>query len=192
MLRKLGKYLYHIIIIAFLAAALWQAFAPFILHGDEVRKVRKDAVRLAPGKVATMLANPAEKPTLLFVYASWCAACKDMGHVLLAMSAAGELDEFYTLFLSLDTEEADFARYFVMNGYHAKFYPYMLDAKAKGSLDDVLVLAGSRSYGVGIPYLGVFSGQGKMLQEVVGSVDENTVRAMMAATRRTPASLPAL
>src|SRR5690606_20433808 len=91
MLKKLRKHVYNIIILRFLGIARWQAFDPFLFDGEEVQQTRRDMRAISPAKLEEMLKNPAKKPSILFIYASWCSPCHETGQMLLRLSKAGEL-----------------------------------------------------------------------------------------------------
>jgi thiol-disulfide isomerase/thioredoxin len=183
MLRKLSKHLYNIIIISFLAVALWQAFSPFILRGDEITQVRQQTRLLRGADIAPLLVNAEQKPTLLFLYAGWCGQCRVVGPKLLAMAKKGTFDGMNLLFISMDEDEADFARYFVMNNYHKYVSPYMLDLKNTAKFQEVMRLAGSNFAGA-IPYIGVFDAQGRVVSQHLGNIeDEFAMLNMLAGLR---------
>ncbi len=151
----------------------------------------RQQVRFLRGEdVAAMLTGKEQKPTVLYVYAGWCTPCHEMGPKLLAMHQNGLFKGMNVLFLSLDEEVVDFARYFVMNGYYPSITPYLLHKQHAAGFAKVMKLTGANFNG-GIPYVAVFNGQGRMISESIGGVkDEAQMTAMLAPLRSSKAPLP--
>lgn len=183
------KYLFYSAIFSLLFLSLWQAFSPFIFHGQEISEVRQKVRFLRGEDVAAVLTSKEQKPTLLYMYAGWCTPCHEMGPKLLAMQQKGMFEGMNVLFISLDEEVVDFARYFVMNGYYPAIAPYLLHKQHAAGFMKVMKLTGANFNG-GIPYVAVFDAQGKMVSEAIGGVKDDVQMATMLAQLRRSSPMP--
>jgi hypothetical protein len=184
--RKKTSKLFNAFILLMLGAALWLEYAPYIMHWDEITRVRQHTVALTGTKVTALLENKEKKPTLIFLYASWCSNCAPVGQALLEMKKNHKLDDVNTVFISLDEKPVEMARYFVTNGYYAEFTPYMFQPHVPHGLEQALVIAGSR-YDGGIPYAGLFGGDGQLLAERLDDFSQTAIATMFAMVRQSKA-----
>ncbi|NBX03445.1 MAG: hypothetical protein EBR02_05195 [Alphaproteobacteria bacterium] len=170
-------------VVAMLLLAFWQAFSPYILQWNAIKTTRAQLVSLKSGDVTMMLKNKEKKPTLLFLYAAWCTSCRPTGQELLKRAENGELNGVNVIALSLDDSVPEMVRHFVSEGYHTQLKPYIYDKKSTTPLSSVLALAGS-GVSEGLPYVGVFGGNGKLLREEAGALDAQGVGALLAQLRQ--------
>jgi thiol-disulfide isomerase/thioredoxin len=126
------------------------------LDGDGLRRIVEDG-----------------KPTLLFVYASWCPYCKQQFDVLEQMTSP----ELAITYASLDEDAHALSAYLIARYPDMPFTPYLV--RNRYSFDAALDAYGFNADG-GIPHLMVFDANGKPVQEFKGLTSEQKLRAALA------------
>lgn len=110
------------------------------------------------------------KPTLVFIYASWCPYCRTQKPVIEQMQAQ-YANVLNVVAISIDKDPAGLARYLSHDPTTLEVYRVAGDK----FLDFRVALAATGSKFTGaIPYSAYFSPQKKMLAEIPGYVDKAT------------------
>jgi thiol-disulfide isomerase/thioredoxin len=117
--------------------------------------------------VRPLLKDPGGKPTMLFVYASWCGYCKRLMPNVVSRLRNKEMDHLNVVFVSIDTNLQSLAQYLANAGYGQDFTPYVVKRNPANKLRDALKATGSGYIG-NIPYLAFYDNQGKLLTEMSG------------------------
>lgn len=164
------KFLFHTVVWALLIMAFLHTIKPLITPPDprepEVRALMQEMITVSPAEVKARLES-STKPTLLFIYASWCGYCRQIMPELMEMEKAGKFAHLNLFFLSIDSERRKPAIYLVHSNYAKRFTPYIIKEWQGGSvLGNALQALGS-SYDGAIPYIALFN-KNKIIAELAG------------------------
>lgn len=162
------KFIIHSVVFALMFLAFLHAFEPVIApdpREPEVRALAKTLVVVPPETLQERFVS-SEKPTLLFVYASWCGYCQQVLPYLLQLKEEGRLDHVNPLFLSLDGDKRKLAIYLVHAEYANKYTHYIIPEWNGDATRDALQKLGSRFNGA-IPYIALFN-KDKPVAEILG------------------------
>jgi len=175
------QFIFNAVIIALVLMAIMHAFAPYMgLTQDKLRHaqhVREQIRLIAPDEVEKRLKSPDGKPTVLVVYASWCKYCRQVMPQIVAV-AERERQNVHFLFLSRDREGLAFATYLVRNGFDLHVAPYVVDGPDAQALQDMLESRGVPYQG-GIPFIAVFTPDGRFLQAFSSNIRQNSLLAAL-------------
>jgi thiol-disulfide isomerase/thioredoxin len=148
--------------------------APDAPPREKVVAVSEQIITIRASEVASLLRNDSGKSSLVFVYASWCAYCKQMMPDLVDLVRGNQLSQVNLLFLSVDNRKLQLATYIAQYGYEDTFTPYMVKGSAVNSLADVLKSVGG-SYNGAIPYIASISSNGRLLGEDFGLITRSRI-----------------
>lgn len=123
------------------------------------------------------------KPVMLVVYASWCLPCRHTMPGLVQLIKLHKLDFVQPLFLSIDSEPEALASYLLHNDYYTSFEPYLIPMGEQRELAPALAPTGSR-YSGKIPYVSFYNRQGKMVSDVLGEADQDTLLRAAAKVKQ--------
>jgi len=154
---------------------LIQPPAPDMPPQEKIEAAAKKVVTIRASEVAAMLRNNQNKPTLVYVYASWCGFCRQVMPSLINLARNQQLGDLNLLFLSIDNRHLKLATYLAQYDYQNDFTPYMVKGSAVNSLENVLSATGA-TYRGAIPYMAVVSPTGRVLGEEIGLVTSSRIR----------------
>lgn len=127
-----------------------------------------------PAVIRTALAQYAGKPFVFSAYASWCVWCrKNMPLVVNELQQRPHLAHF---FVSYDKTREEAARYLVIKQYDGLWEPYWLHPAVYENLQSQLNARGS-GFRTSLPYLAYFGADGKLMHELSGYADYDTMTA---------------
>jgi thiol-disulfide isomerase/thioredoxin len=145
------------------------AEVPVIEHAQivspETVTERLNSIRASD--VLPLLKDANGRPTMLFVYASWCGYCKRLMPNVVSKLRSNQLEHMNVVFLSVDTKLTALAQYLASAGYADAFTPYVVKRNPANKLRDALQSTGS-NYAGQIPYLAFYDTQGKLVSEIQG------------------------
>lgn len=164
-------------IIALIIMAVIHAISPIVApepdRSKEVQAYMKDVVPLSSEAVDAKLKG---KPHMLMIYASWCTYCRGLMPTVVELIQKKELGNIEPVILSLDKDPGKMAAYLVKNNYNGVITPYVVENGVSGGLPAVLGARGSNFTG-GIPYIGFFNSDGKLVAETLGMVNKERLLA---------------
>lgn len=175
--RSDWRFLFHTLALSLLALALLQAYGPYFFPDPQAPKIKEfihDIVPIRPSEVPPMLQRADHKPVMLVIYASWCPYCRETLPDIDRMIRGHQLDHLKPVFLSIDKDAGKLAAYIIHQNYQTLFTPYRVNSALADGLARALQKAGSQFDG-GIPYVGFFDGQGKLVAEYIGRVDKDVL-----------------
>jgi thiol-disulfide isomerase/thioredoxin len=174
------KFLIHAVLWTFLISALIQAYVPLLLPKipeETMQTVINRMAELSPQAVTEKL-TVAEKPVLLFVYASWCSYCREALPELLKIQEEGKMKGVEPIFLSIDEDRRKLAAYLIRSHYTERFTSYVMAPDQKG-WPLIRALEGlSSHYNGGLPYIALFR-NGKPDFELSGGPDETDLQNLL-------------
>lgn len=141
---------------------------PSFTASPEVKKYAQNTlVVLDDAGLEQILAKNAGKPTLLFVYASWCPYCKKQFPMLKALQARYPQEQLAIEYIALDKDAYDLSR-FLMDTYpQLPFTPYHVTVDTHPVFDAALENYGFTPDGA-IPHLLLFNGKKQPVKEFKG------------------------
>lgn len=128
------------------------------------RSEARQAIRLISPVDLRQKLSTSDKPTLLVIYTSWCPYCRKIMPQLVGYHKNNQLENFQTLYISIDSESDKFIDYMAQSGYHQSFRPYLYHAPDPRSIRDI-TNAYHMNFNGGIPYGVVIDTDGKILAE---------------------------
>lgn len=135
----------------------------------EIRHFNDEIKVLPISQVASMIENKESKPTILFIYASWCSYCKKIMSYFVQFQNRGKLENFNLLFISLDENKDKLSKYILQYNYDKLFKPYMLEENGAMGLENMMLSKGA-SYGGVIPFTVIFDSKGRIISLMRGVV----------------------
>ncbi len=141
----------------------------------EVSQFAEQIVDLPISQIARKIETSDGKPTLMVIYASWCAYCKLLLPKIAALKNEGDLNNIHLLFISLDEDKRKLSTYILQRNYDRIYDPYMLENNSVKGLDNFMITKGS-SYNGSIPYTVIFDSKGKLVSTLHGTVDKPSLR----------------
>jgi len=172
-----GQKLFNALILLVLAVAIYLSFKPYIetseFRLDEVREMDSKISPVSAENVVEMLRGN-DRPVMLVVYASWCPICRQLMPEVTGLMQEGRLERVIPVFLSVDAQPRELGKYLVYQDYHRLFAPYIIEQTLLNRLPAALQATGSHFNG-GIPYVGFFDSEGKMLSEYSGLMTKETL-----------------
>ena len=174
------NFLLNAIILALIFMAVMHAISPLVgppdTKGPAVAAFTKDLVPVRPADLEKKLHNKEGKPSILMVYASWCSYCRKLLPEMVSLINEKKIDGKQVFFLAVDKEPGDLSNYIVRNDYAGVFTPYITKEGTSHELAGVISMTGGH-YNGGIPYLGFFNSDGKLVAESFGMVDKERLLA---------------
>jgi thiol-disulfide isomerase/thioredoxin len=173
------KFFFRAVLVAgFVMFVLKFLVAPFVIPPDPkaplIREYVHQIVPVQATEVRDKLVQMHGKPTMVFVYASWCSFCKQIFPSVVTLMRAKELDAFNMMFISLDSRFSALSEFVVKSEYEGLFTPYILKQSSVNTLEASLQGLGG-SYNGTIPYMAFFNADGKLVAENLGVVDKQAL-----------------
>ena len=174
-----SRFVINAFAISLVILALMFAFLPYANNGGakiaDIKRVDKNIVTIHPDDLGKMVQSASGKPVMLVFYASWCGYCKKVMPVLVDMVRTHELEQVDAIFVSMDEQPRLLSKYLVNKGYDDAFTPYRLDRDIfHGSFAEFITSSGSHYRG-GIPYVGFFNHDGKLISDASGVIGKQDV-----------------
>lgn len=119
------------------------------------------------------------KPSMLVIYASWCAACRQQMPDIVGALTEGGLG-VDPVFVSVDTNPLQLSYYLVRSDFHPTVTPYVLKSGESAALKAALARIGSH-YDGSIPYVAFWARGGKIAEEISGFA---TKQALAGAAKK--------
>lgn len=158
------------------------------ISSPEGRAVRESIRPINPGDVPALIGSHHGKPTMVFIYASWCQYCRKLMPEIKEMLREGEFRSFNLLFLSLDTQYTALVSYLLQSQNQGLYTPYAITRGGSADVVDIIQKQGFNFTG-GIPYTAFLDERGKIVAQHSGFVDKPT---LIKSARAAGASLGAV
>lgn len=124
-------------------------------------------VELNAEKLRAIIQQNSGKPTLLFIYASWCPYCKKQFPIVQAIQARYPAEKLGVAFISIDGDPYELSAFLMETYSEAPFTPYHVSDANRPEVDEVLAQYGFAPEGA-VPHLMILDGQGKAAGEFKG------------------------
>lgn len=174
-----------VLVILFTAVAFEKPFPIIGLHMIPMRNVSESEVQQFTEQIEPISAERIEKelkesgkPTLIFVYASWCPFCKKLMINITSLKNEGKINEINFLPISIDRQITPLSRYILQGGYEKLFTPYIMDGGAENYLRNIVVNMGG-NYSGAIPYSIIFDKDGNAIDNFYGTMDQTALLAKL-------------
>lgn len=171
----------RLIVAAAMALAVMQ-FGPWFMKqftgeriSAEAMEARLEQIKPLDGEALTQLLAPAETPSLLFVYASWCPYCRKQAPIMeqLARDFEGKLN---IVPISIDEDSQKLAVYLQRSGFALE--TFRVDEPDYLRFRKALATSGSQFTG-GIPHSVLLGKDGKLIDEVSGHVEYEVFKSAL-------------
>lgn len=176
-------FLMRTLIYALLFLAIIHAFRPYLsdseaqLTPQNVEELARQTKSMAPEDVASYLQTSA-RPTMLVVYASWCAYCKKMMPQIYSLWQDRKINGDQMLVVSRDSSVYSLSKYLLSSDLNKMLGTPIILKNGAASLTAALRPLGSGFDG-GIPYIGFFDAGGKLEDEIMGYTSKSDVEASL-------------
>lgn len=132
-------------------------------------------VRLDAEKLRAIIQQNSGKPTLFFVYASWCPYCKKQFPIIQAIQARYPEEKLGVAFISIDSDPYELSKFLMGTFPEGRFTPYHIPDATRQEVDHALAQYGFTPEGA-VPHLMVLDGEGKAAGEFKGLTSVATLR----------------
>ncbi len=131
------------------------------------------AVAFMASDLNTIMEDMGDKPTLIFLYASWCPFCHKMFPTISNITQTMQ-NKIRIIPISIDEKPEAFIHYLAQHAPTPTFTPYVFaDSGERLKARDLLTKKGLQFTG-SIPYMAVFR-KGKSLAQIVGVLDNESL-----------------
>lgn len=179
--KRDGMFLYWTVVIMLVVMGFMfevkKKMQPSPASAQQVMAMLDDLRIISTEELKPKLMNNEQKPTLVFVYASWCTFCRQVMPNIIDLKRSSKLEHINLLMLSIDSSPDALARYLADGRYKGLFTPYLVTGTRELSLKALLQNAGS-SYEGGIPFILVFDADGRLLNETFGYTSGGQILSM--------------
>lgn len=178
------EFLMRAVVFSLMVMALLHAFTPYISDSKaavsraEVEDLARQTRLMTPEEVITYL-QQSTRPTMVVVYASWCRYCKELMPHIQELWSEGKIPGDQMLLISLDEHLDKLSTYLLENRFKEMLgVPIVINSPDKSDLAKALKPLGS-SFTGGIPYIGFFGANAKVLEEIHGAVGKSELEAAL-------------
>lgn len=123
------------------------------------------------------------KPTLIFMYASWCVYCKKLMANIISLQNEGKINDINFLPISVDRKKTELSRYLLKYNYDKLFTPYIIDERNENELKKIIVNKGG-NYTPSIPYSIIFDTNGNVIEEINGVIGKISLLEKLNAAKQ--------
>ncbi len=173
------RYFNNAIFIAIMIAVVIKLFGGEILNIPAKSEASPTTIpaeirSISAGQLAKIVFDPpAGKPTFVMIYASWCPYCKRQFPQLEEIAAEYH-DSMNFVSISIDKNPQDAVRFLADKTGNTPFGKYVYSERNIGPLVQKLGQMGAHFNG-GIPFMALFSGNGKLTAEFGGLTDKKNI-----------------
>lgn len=177
------SFLFKAVAFSLLFMAFLHTISPLINpNRDGITEVSNSLVPLNAKELQLRFTDNGGKPTMLFIYTSWCGYCKQMVPELAQLMRDGQLDDYNVIMLSLDQKRRELGEYLLANHYAGLFTPYIFPLEDRPSLVRMLDANGSLFRGA-IPYMAVFDRAGTLRDQDNKVISRARLQTLLGAAR---------
>lgn len=149
---------------------------------EEVQRFTNEQLVPMDGQALHRVLNGAQgRPTLVFVYASWCPWCKKQFPMLRALQARYNDSQLNVVYTSVDKDAFDLSRFLMDEFPQQPFTPFHVAPRNLSGFYDTLGERGFSPQG-GVPYLVLVDGQGQRAGEFRGLTE---IPVLLEAIKKT-------
>lgn len=137
-------------------------------YSDAVRDYRDELVTFNGDLLGTLVRESADRPTLLFIYASWCPYCKQEIEALKAIRQRFGTDKLQLLYVSVDQNPYDLSQFMLNRQLEERYTPYHVKREDVGTFMEALRSRYGITFDGSVPHLAIFSAEGSLQHESLG------------------------
>lgn len=141
-------------------------------NDDVVQTVITSIQTLRANEVPQLIRAQQGKPTLIYIYASWCPYCRTVTPFLKQQLDIGTFRNFNVLFFSIDVNHSRLGHYLAENGLENQVTPYLVRQSGVNDIVTHLQRNGF-SFEGGIPFIALLNKDGKIVAEFSGMPDND-------------------
>lgn len=149
-------------------------------YSDAVRDYREELVAFNGELLGTLVRESASRPTLLFIYASWCPYCKQEIEALKAIRKRFGTDELQLLYVSVDQNPYALSQFMLDRQPEERYTPYHVQREDIGAFIESLKNHYGINFDGSVPHLAIFSADGRLQHESLGLVSAYRLQQMLS------------
>lgn len=130
-------------------------------------------------KLRAIVRQNSGKPTLLFVYASWCPYCKKQFPIIKSLQMRYPAEKLTVAYISIDGDPYELSTFLMETFPDTPFTPYHIPDAKRHEVDEALAQYGFAPEGA-VPHLMLLDGQGDAAAEFKGLTSVATLRMSIA------------
>lgn len=178
--------IFTITALALVSLAIWQAYSPLLHDKDAIVALTASTVELSGSEAVEKIREKTGKPTLVYLYASWCDACRVMTPTLASLIRNRRIEDFRLVFIAYEQSGYRLATHLNRKQYDGLWTPYFIKGGPAPELQQLTDMDIR-----GIPLFLAFDAKGKLRTSKQGVLHAEALDAIISelrpsATRRNP------
>lgn len=149
--------------LALVAVGIWKTYAPLLRDKDAIVALTRSTEEVTGEKILAKVNAAKGKPSLVYLYASWCKACRTTTPLLASYARNRRLAEVSLVFVAMEHDGYSLAAYLQDKGYDGLWLPYFAT-----ELDAIWTSLTPATSAKGIPLLMGYDNKGKLVVQKQG------------------------
>lgn len=149
-------------------------------YSDAVHDYRDKLVAFNGDLLDRLVRESTGRPTLLFIYASWCPYCKQEIEALKAIRQRFGTDDLQLLYVSVDQNPFALSQFMLNRQTEERYTPYHVKRADIGTFRESLQNRYGIAFDGSVPHLAIFSADGTLQHESLGLVSAYRLQQMLS------------
>lgn len=162
-----------------------KTYAPLLSDRDAIVALTQSTVQLNGKQAVAKVREKTGKPTLVYLYASWCDVCRYTSPILASYIRNKRFEDFRLVFIAFEHDAYTLATHLKRKEYDGLWVPYFVKGNPPPELQEL-----SPDLVPGVPQFLAFDADGKLHTIKQGRLQPETLDAIIDAlkpsARRTP------
>lgn len=167
-----------LVALVLVSIGIWQAYAPLLRDKDAVIALTRSTQEITAAQLLEKSVSTNGKPTLVYLYASWCNICRVTTPLLASYIRNRKLEDVNLLFVAMEHDGYSLAGHLQQKDYGGLWKPYFMKGKPDASLSAI-----SPDAARGIPLLMLLDKNGTLLAQKAGALQTDDIDDLIATMR---------